>query len=226
MGEIVELGLTPLHHEEASLRVKIIEALRQAIERGALQPGARLVEKKLCEQLNVSRTSLREALRELQAEGVLTHISNKGLSVTRITLRDAKNIYRIRADLEALVVEQCTQNAGDEDIGNLEHYAADLKAEYLAGDFGSIVASKRRFYNLICEVADNSIVINLLNRLTLLTSQLRRNSIMRPDRQAESVGEITDLMVAIKRHDIDSARKFAKLHVENAAVSAFSIAQF
>ncbi|MBT3767287.1 MAG: GntR family transcriptional regulator [Rhodospirillaceae bacterium] len=226
MGEVVELGLTPLHHEVASLRIKIIEALRQAIEQGVLQPGARLVEKNLCEQLDVSRTSLREALRELQAEGVLTHVSNKGLTVTRITRRDAENIYRIRADLEALVVEQCAQNASDDDIENLEQYAAELKTEYLAGDFIRIVGSKRRFYNLICEVADNSIAINLLNRLTLLTSQLRRVSIVRPDRQAESVGEITDLMVALKRRDIASARKYAKLHVENAALSALSSAEF
>lgn len=226
MGEVVDLGLTPLHHEAASLRIKIIEALRQAIELGVLKPGARLVEKNLCEQLDVSQTSLREALHEPQAEGVLTHVSNKGLSVTRITRRDAENIYRIRADLEALVVEQCIQMATDEDIKKLEHYATALKDEYFAGDFVKIVASKRQFYNSICEVADNSIAINLLNRLTFLTSQLRRISIMRPDRQPESVGEITALMISIKQRDASSARDVARLHVENAAVSAFSTAEF
>jgi len=125
-----------------------------------------------------------------------------------------------------LVVEQCIQRATDEDIEELEHYATELKDEYLAGDFVRIVASKRQFHNSICEVADNSIAINLLNRLTLLTSQLRRISIMRLDRQAESVGEITALMISIKQRDASSARDVARLHVENAAVSAFSTAEF
>src|ERR1700721_2979552 len=93
--------LAPLHQQPAPLRNKIITALRSAIETGVLQPGARLVERDLCEQLQVSRTSLREALGELQAEGILTYSPTRRLSVSIISRTDAENAYRIRAAMEA-----------------------------------------------------------------------------------------------------------------------------
>src|SRR6185312_3389625 len=103
---IVADRLAPLHQPSAPLRNKIIAALRAAIETGLLAPGQRLIEKDLCEQLAVSRTSLREALRELQAEGILEYSSSRGLAVAAVSIEDAKNIYRLRGVLEALAVEQ------------------------------------------------------------------------------------------------------------------------
>ena len=94
-------------------RNKIIAALRSAIETGVLAPGTRLIEKDLCDQLNVSRTSLREALRELQAEGIFEPMSPRGLSINRISREEAENAYRIRSVLEALVVEQFIEKADD-----------------------------------------------------------------------------------------------------------------
>src|SRR5215813_12578317 len=89
--------LTALRAPSASLRSRIIQSLRRAIETGVLEPGARLVERDLCEQLQVSRTSLREALGELQAEGILTYSPTRRLSVSVISRTDAENAYRIRA---------------------------------------------------------------------------------------------------------------------------------
>jgi DNA-binding GntR family transcriptional regulator len=88
--------LSALQEPQVSLRSRIIEALRRAIESGVLEPGARLVERELCEQLKVSRTSLREALGELQAEGILTYSPTRRLSVSVISQADAENAYRIR----------------------------------------------------------------------------------------------------------------------------------
>src|ERR1700761_9602055 len=112
--------LAPLQHQAAPLRNKIISALRRAIETGVLQPGARLVERDLCEQLNVSRTSLREALRELQADGVLAHTDSRGLEVSTLSTEEAENAYRIRAVLEALIVEQFIERADDAERARLE----------------------------------------------------------------------------------------------------------
>src|SRR5215475_7355490 len=94
--------LAPVRHQSAPLRTKIIAALRSAIETGVLAPGTRLIEKDLCDQLNVSRTSLREALRELQAEGILEQGSARGLTIGSLSKADAENAYRIRGVLEAL----------------------------------------------------------------------------------------------------------------------------
>lgn len=95
-GPVIGARLAPLQQQSAPLRNKIIAALRSAIETGLLVPGQRLIEKCLCQQLSVSRTSLRE----LQAEGILEYNSSRGLSVSAISIEDAKNIYRLRSALD------------------------------------------------------------------------------------------------------------------------------
>ncbi|MBE2212838.1 MAG: GntR family transcriptional regulator, partial [Opitutaceae bacterium] len=84
------------------LREQVAERLRMAIATGKFPAGARLIERELCEMMGVSRTSLREALRELQADGLITLQPNKGLSVSTVTEETARSIYEVRAMLEGL----------------------------------------------------------------------------------------------------------------------------
>src|SRR5262245_48289041 len=99
MSEERTSRLVRLVHESAPLRRKISASLRQAIEQGSLKPGERLVEKDLCRELNVSRTSLREAFRELESEGILVN-HPRGMVVAQVTDHEASNIYKVRAALE------------------------------------------------------------------------------------------------------------------------------
>src|SRR5882757_3513043 len=130
MNPAVKGRLAPLQQPSPSLRSKIIHSLRRAIETGVLEPGARLVERDLCEQLQVSRTSLREALGELQAEGILTYSPTRRLSVSVISRTDAENAYRIRAALEALVVEQFIEKASDAELAMLIQESKLLNKTY------------------------------------------------------------------------------------------------
>jgi DNA-binding GntR family transcriptional regulator len=212
--------LAPLQHQAAPLRGKIIGALRNAIETGMLQPGARLVERDLCGQLNVSRTSLREALRELQADGVLFQSGARGLAVSRITREEAANAYRIRAVLEALAVEQFIEHASDQDIGQIAKDAEALKAAYRSGDVSRMLLSRRAFYDRICSVAGNALAFDLINRLVLRTSSLRGRSLSRKQRQQQSQGEIDAIVKAIRKRDTVTAKRAAIAHVESAAASA------
>lgn len=213
-------AFSPLQQESAPLRNKIIASLRRAIETGLLEPGTRLVEKDLCEQLGVSRTSLREALRQLQAEGVLTDLYDRSLAVVRISAEDARNIYRIRGVLEALAVEQFIENASDDEVADLRAHAEAVKAAYRARDAERIVETKRGFLDRICAGARNPIAFDLLNKLTLLTSSLRRRSVVRPERQSQSIEEIDAVVAAVSRRDVAAARAAAERHVANAAASA------
>ena len=213
--------LAPLQHQPAPLRNKIIAALRNAIETGVLQPGARLVERDLCGQLNVSRTSLREALRELQADGVLYQSGARGLAVSKITLEEAANAYRIRAVLEGLAVEQFIERAGDADIQQIAKDAEVLKAAYRSGDVHRMLVDRRAFYDRICSVAGNAMAFDLINRLVLRTSSLRSRSLSRRERQQQSPAEIDAIVKAIRKRDGAAAKKAAIAHVESAAASAF-----
>ncbi|HEY2756607.1 MAG TPA: GntR family transcriptional regulator [Pseudolabrys sp.] len=216
----IAVRLGPLQQPSAPLRNKIIAAIRTAIETGVLVPGQRLIEKDLCEQLAVSRTSLREALREVQAEGILEYNSSRSLSVSSISIDDARNIYRLRSVLEALAVEQFIEQASDAQIKALLEESERLKAAYRSGVLEEILVAKRSFYDRICSGAKNPIAFDMINRLVLRTSSLRKRSLVRKERHQQSIKEIETLMKAIQRRDIARARAAAIEHVNNSARSA------
>lgn len=223
MNDFDGSGLSPIRQETAPLRARIIEAIRGAIEVGQLKPGERLVEKKLCEQLGVSRTSLREALRELEAIGVIAQVSTRGLTVVEISPREARNIYAIRADIEALVVWQFCEHADDAAMQQFDQLCTELVETYRAGKFEEIIAGKKKLLIHLCGVADNAVALELLQRLTLRTAQLRNRSVARKARQRQSITEIEELQAAVLARDGQSARRIAHRHVENAADSALDL---
>jgi DNA-binding GntR family transcriptional regulator len=212
--------LLPVQHQPAPLRNKIIAALRSAIETGILAPGTRLIEKDLCDQLHVSRTSLREALRELQAEGIFEPMSVRGLTINTISREDAENAYRIRSVLEALVVEQFIEKADETAVSDLARHGEILEQAYQSGVLETIIETKRAFYDHICTGADNAIAFDIINRLVLRTSSLRRHSLSRKERQVQSIKEIDRLVKAIQKRDIEGARMAALDHVKNSSRSA------
>lgn len=211
--------LRALQEPQVSLRSRIIESLRRAIETGVLEPGARLVERELCEQLKVSRTSLREAL-GVQAEGILTYSPTRRLSVSVISPADAENAYRIRGTLEALVVEQFIEKASEDEFAALIKEGDRLKAAYRSGNVDRMLVAKRAFYDRICSGAQNAIAFDIINRLVLRTSGLRRHSLLRVERQQQSIEEVDTLLSAVTRRDIVAALQAALQNVANSAKSA------
>ncbi len=221
-GSAVKGRLASLQQPSISLRARIIQSLRRAIETGLLEPGARLVERDLCEQLQVSRTSLREALGELQAEGILTYSPTRRLSVSVISRTDAENAYRIRAVMEALVVEQFIERASDAELAALVEESRRLKSAYRSGVVERMLVGKRAFYDRICSGAQNPMAFDIINRLILRTSVLRRRSLVRKPRQQQSIREVDVLIEAICKRDVGAAREAAVQNVANSAVSALA----
>ena len=121
-----------------SLREQVAAKLRNAIAMGQFRPGERLVERELCEMTGVSRTSVREALRELEGDGLITTVPHRGPSVAVVTLDQARSIYEVRAVLEALAAKLFAENATDDDIGALRKATLDLKSAYGSGMLAEI----------------------------------------------------------------------------------------
>lgn len=210
------LVLQPVEQVSAPLRRKVTTSLRQAIESQALPAGSRLVEKTLCEELNVSRSVLREALRELESDGLVTN-GPKGLVVASISGEEAFNIYAVRGALEALVCEQFTKLADAQAIASLEDAAEILAGAYINGDVDGIVAAKGEFYEVLCNGAHNLIAHDMLTRLNSRIRRLRFTSLSRPNRMSASFAEIEELVVALKKRNARAAKRIAELHVRNAA---------
>ncbi len=134
-----------------NLREQVAERMRMAIATGRFPPGARLIERELCEMMGVSRTSLREALRELQAAGLITTQHSRGLSVAVVTREDAEAIYQVRAVLEGLAARLFTRNATTEQMAALRRSVERLAEVYANFSADEFITAKTAFYDILLE---------------------------------------------------------------------------
>lgn len=201
----------------APVRTQVADMLRNAITTGRFEPGRRLVEKDLCEMLGVSRPSVREALRELEAEGLIRTVPNRGPIVARLEIEDAIGIYQIRGVLEALAAKLFCVNATDDEIKVLEGRVEQLAAAYDGGELDAIISAKARFYEILLKGAANPLIPNFLRVINARIIQLRRVSLMSEQRMHLSIKEIERIMAAIKRRDRDEAFTATLQHIEAAA---------
>lgn len=206
-----------------SLREQVAVKLREAITQGQFRPGARLIERELCDMLGVSRTSLREALRELEAEGLVTNIPNRGPIVAKISIEMAESIYQVRAVLEALAARLFTRRASSEQIQALVRAVEGLGEAFSSPDQASMGLRKNEFYRVLFEGAQNEVVTMTLTTIRARIAQLRGTSLTEPDRAKASMEEYWELVNAIKARDEEAAHNISLRHVNNAARSALAM---
>lgn len=208
----------------APVRRQVAKVLRAAITSGRFAPGQRLVEKELCGLLGVSRPSVREALRELESEGLIEIIPNKGPSVRNLTVQDAISVYQVRAALEALAARLFVECASDEQVEQLSA-AVDVLAEaYAVVDVERILTAKHAFYDVLIEGTGNNIIHSMLRSLNDRVTALRRVTLSSPQRSKQSIREIRELLEAIKRRDAEAAYQASMRHIQEAtkvALKAF-----
>jgi DNA-binding GntR family transcriptional regulator len=206
----------------APVRSQVIEMLRTAITSGQFSPGQRLVEKDLCDMMGVSRPSLREALRQVESEGLIVTIPNRGPIVSQLSLRDVASIYAVRGALEALAAELFAAAASDEQVAQLDIAVTELDAAYKTGDIEKIVVAKRTFYDVMLEGSGNSILPALLRTMNARITQLRRVSLSSPERAITSLREIRAVLQAIKQRDPEAAFKASLHHIKEASKVALA----
>lgn len=206
----------------APVRSKVVETLRHAITGGRFAPGQRLVEKDLCDLLGVSRPSVREALRELESEGLITTVPNRGPLVTKLSARDAAGIYEARGVLEALAAKLFAERASDGEVAQLAASVDALEAAYATNDVEGILVSKRAFYEVLLAGSQNVVIPSLLRTMNARITQLRRVSLSSPERLPGSIAEIRAVLEAIRGRDPEAAFQASLRHIESASRAALA----
>lgn len=201
----------------APIRSQVVETLRTAITSGRFAPGQRLVEKDLCDLLGVSRPSVREALRELESEGLIHTIPNRGPLVSRLTSRDAASIYEVRGILEALAAKLCAERATPEQVAHLAATVDALEAASRTGDVEQVLVAKRAFYDALLDGSQNVIIPSMLRTMNARITQLRRVSLSSAERLPETIREIRAVVKAIADRDPEAAFKASLHHIEEAS---------
>jgi DNA-binding GntR family transcriptional regulator len=213
----------PLGRVAAPLREQVTATLRQAIVDFALQPGQRLVERELMESLAVSRTTIREAIRELAAEGLVTVVPQKGAVVTAPSLDDAIDLYEVRASLESLVVQRFVERASDDQVRRLIATVDDLASVTTATTvLRSMLSAKDRFYAVLIEGARSAALQQLLESIQARVQVLRATSMSEPGRSLEVVNELRGIVEAIAERDVERASRLCAAHIHAASITALS----
>lgn len=211
----------PVGRVAAPLREQVLTALRQAILDFELKPGQRLVERELMEQLAVSRTTVREALRELTSEGLVTVVPQRGAVVATPSLDDAVDLYEVRAALESLVVQRFVERASDDQVRRLDAAVQGFQdASIRTADIRQILAAKDLFYVVLIEGAQSSALQQLLEGIQARVQVLRATSLSEEGRTFAAVRELRAVVDAIKERDAPLAARLTADHIRSAAATA------
>ncbi len=205
------------------LRRQLEEHLRRAITEGVYPPGAHLSDRELCEQFGVSRSIVREAVRLLEAEGLVTLMPYRGPFVAFLSVEEAAQIYEIRAALEGLAGAGFAQRASAAQHGELRAVYGALAAIAPGVDKRELLETKRRFYDVLLAGCGNAYVARMLAQVLNRNTQLRATSLSAPDRLPNTIREIGAIVDAVLRRDPDAARRACIAHVEAAAAVALAI---
>lgn len=206
-----------VNRNPVTLREIVLDKLRGAILNFQLLPGDRLVERDLCDRLGVSRTSVREALRHLESEGLVEFADAKGPRVAIITLEDACDIYELRCVLEGMIVQLFTLNAKAKDIRALERALEENRKALEEGDLQQVLDSVQGFYDVLLEGSGNRIAATQLRQLQARISYLRATSVSQANRRGASNQEMEKMVAAIKSGDPAAAHQASVDHVRAAA---------
>ena len=214
-------ALSTIQKSAAPLRRQVLEELRQSIIAGRLRPGARLVERELIGMMGVSRTVVREALRQLESEGLVAIIPNKGPVVRELSLDEAKDLYSIRAVLEGFAARLFAENANDAQVGKLVRAVASTSKAYGSDQPDLILEAKNRFYDVLFEGAGSETLSSMIAALHVRIWRWRARGLSHPqrsrERSRESIKALAAVLAAINQRDAGLAERIMRDEVTKAA---------
>jgi len=197
------------------LSQKVYRALKTEIIKGSLKPGTKLLEGKIAEQMGVSRTPVREALKELAAEGFVKMNPNQAVVVSNASVEDVQEVLQIRGVLEGLAVRLATKIISEEEIEELEKYQKQM--EYYTNKDDALAFSEMdaEFHELILNICGNNRLIQIRKNLSDQAHRYRIRSLSVPGRLKYSLKEHQEIIEALKRKDAEQADRLSQKHIEN-----------
>jgi DNA-binding GntR family transcriptional regulator len=210
----------------APVRQQVADRLRSAIAESLFEPGHRLIERELCELMGVGRSSIREALRQLEAEGLVKLIPHKGPVVATLGLeqeQQIREIYETRAVLEGLAGRLFAERASDAQIARLGRMVKQIDDAREAKNWDAMFKAKTRFYEVLEQGCRNAIVCAQMKLLRTRVTLLRGIILSRESRARESIEEIREILAAVERRDTEAAWSACVRHVELGAAFALQV---
>lgn len=212
--------------ERAVLRIKldsfrplgeiVYEALRDAIFNQGMKPGERLMETELAEEMGVSRTPVREAIRKLELEGYVVMIPRKGAYVAGLSIKDINEVFEIRGALEALAAGLAAQRATQEEIEEMQRNVFMETTQWETSDLIRTIELDTKFHDLIYTSSRNGRLQSMIKELREQVQRFRTTTLAVPGRMKFALDEHKRIVEAIAERDVAAAQKAAYNHIDSA----------
>lgn len=202
-------------NEYLPLRDVVFNTLRQAILKGELKPGERLMEIQLAQKLGVSRTPVREAIRKLELEGLVLMIPRKGAEVAEITAQDLEDVLEVRSALEELAVRDACEHITEEQLCDLAKAAEEFQRCLGEPDIVASVHADMHFHEIIYGATNNRRLLQILNNLREQMYRYRMEYLKDKRTHQTLLDEHEAIREALKNHDKEKAGEAIHIHIEN-----------
>lgn len=210
-------------NEYLPLRDVVFNTLRQAILRGELKPGERLMEIQLANKLGVSRTPIREALRKLELEGLVKMVPRKGAEVADITEKSLRDVLEVRKALEELSVQLACEKITEEEIEELKRVAERFKDTLDDQDVTKIAEADVAFHDVIYTATDNQKLILLLNNLREQMYRYRVEYLKKEEAYPQLIAEHEELIDNISKRNKEEATRIMCEHIDNQVATVINV---
>ena len=210
-------------NEYLPLRDVVFNTLRQAILRGELKPGERLMEIQLANKLGVSRTPIREALRKLELEGLVNMVPRKGAEVADITEKSLRDVLEVRKALEVLSVQLACEKITEEEIEELKRVAERFKDTLDDQDVTKIAEADVAFHDVIYTATDNQKLILLLNNLREQMYRYRVEYLKKEEAYPQLIAEHEELIDNISKRNKEEATRIMCEHIDNQVATVINV---
>jgi len=198
------------------LREVVCETLRTAIIEGILKPGERLMEIQVSEELGVSRTPVREAIRKLELEGFVVMIPRRGTYVSDLSIKDINEVFEVRTALDVLAAGLAAERITDQELEQMERLLVEL-GEYIEQDnMQKIVEADSAFHDLLYSASRNVRLVGIINNLREQLTRFRSLSMSYPGRLKQMLGEHTRMVESLGLRNVTLAKRLAGEHMANA----------
>lgn len=201
------------------LNQKVYRVLKEAIIKGFLEPGTKLLENKIAEEMHVSRTPVREAMQKLVAEGFVKTTPNQTMVVTEVSPEDVKEVLQIRGALEGLAASIAAKKINRQEIDELENVVAQMSLQVNRENLSSYCKVDDEFHDLILNICGNKWIIQIRDNLGSFIYRFRIKSLSVPGRLKYSLEEHQAIMESLREHDSAEADRLSQVHMENTVIN-------
>lgn len=220
MGSVENLGAARI--ERRPLHEEVIDQLRDRIVQGALAPGARLNERVLCEQLGISRTPLREAIKMLAAEGLVELLPNRGAIVTPLEAANIADTLAVMGALEAAAGELACARASEAEIGEIRALHFEMRACHARQDLAGYFRCNQRIHDRIIAASGNPVLTNTYRQLNANVLRARYMANLSQERWDLAVDEHDEILAALIARDAGRLKRLLAEHLEHKVASVMA----